>query len=506
MSGFSLSKFQFLTSTGSPNAYGTINVYLTGTTTYATIYYDSALTSAAPNPFTLDANGVGKFYISSSSNLRIDSYTGTSAFIETIDPVYPIGTSSSSSSIVVYNSGSLTLSTTNVNNNIVSTSPFTLTLPVTTGFSSSFQVQLNAQGGAITLTPYSTDKINGGAAGASYVIPANASAELWTDAAGNWGFNFLNNVTTITASQGRLTLSTGTPVMNTDVVGSVIYYTPYIGNYVPIWNGSNFVNTSFSELTLTLNSTYHPTTKVYDVYASLQSGVVTLSALYWGGTNARSTSAGGYAGTANASIIQKNGIWVNNAAIATGQSYNNSTSYVIAQYQGTWLGTFYTTGAGQTQVNFKPSSVSGGCNNIVGIWNAYNRIPIRSISRDSNNTWTYATSTWRSADASTSNRVSYVDGAQQSQVKTTYSVLGTTATLDAYVTIGVSLNSTTASPNVVSINYTPRANNGTTMVATETFLPQLGFNYYQAMEISNSAVTATFTGNGVQALILEAEY
>ena len=244
MSGFAPSKFQFLTSTGSPNAYGTINVYLTGTTTYTTIYYDGGLTSAAPNPFTLDANGEGKFYIANSGNIRIDSYTSTGAFIETIDPVFPVGTSSSSASAVVYNGGSLTLATTNASNNIVSTSAFTLTLPVTTGFSSSFQLQLNAQGGAITLAPYSTDKINGNTAGASYIIPANASAELWTDGAGNWGLNFNTgtNASVIGASRNAVMSVTTASATATFTADSITVATALNGNYQLLTSYSQSIN------------------------------------------------------------------------------------------------------------------------------------------------------------------------------------------------------------------------------------------------------------------------
>ena len=48
--------------------------------------------------------------------------------------------------------------------------------------------------------------------------------------------------------QGRLTLSSGEPVMTIDQTGKAsIFYTPYVGAHVPIYNGSVFVPTPFAE-------------------------------------------------------------------------------------------------------------------------------------------------------------------------------------------------------------------------------------------------------------------
>ena len=47
--------------------------------------------------------------------------------------------------------------------------------------------------------------------------------------------------------QGRLTLTTQRPVMTTDVVlATTIYYTPYVGGRVPLYNGTSFVPTTGS--------------------------------------------------------------------------------------------------------------------------------------------------------------------------------------------------------------------------------------------------------------------
>jgi hypothetical protein len=49
--------------------------------------------------------------------------------------------------------------------------------------------------------------------------------------------------------QGRLTLETGVPVSSTDQAGkATVYYTPYQGNVVPIYNGTEFIPTASTEL------------------------------------------------------------------------------------------------------------------------------------------------------------------------------------------------------------------------------------------------------------------
>lgn len=190
MSGFSVPQYTAFYQAANA-AGGSINVYQTGTTTLVTCYADGGLVTPITNPITLDSNGQAKFYVAGSTNLRIDSYTASGVFIETVDPVYPVsGVTSNTQGTVVYQATNLTLSTTNLQNNIIATAAINIALPLSTGFTDSFSVQLNAQGGAITLTCTAPDAIQKGTAGASFTMPQGATGELWTDAAGNWGINF----------------------------------------------------------------------------------------------------------------------------------------------------------------------------------------------------------------------------------------------------------------------------------------------------------------------------
>lgn len=191
MSGFAVPVYRAFFQ-GQVAAGGSINVYMTGTTTFVTCFADGNLVTPITNPITLDSNGEAKFYISGSTNLRIDSYTATGTFIESVDPVLPVaGASNTAAGSVVYQGTNLTLSSANLSNNIISTTAINIVLPLSTGFTNSFSVQLNAQGGAITLIPNAADSIQKQAVGINLVIPQGTTGELWTDAAGNWGINFL---------------------------------------------------------------------------------------------------------------------------------------------------------------------------------------------------------------------------------------------------------------------------------------------------------------------------
>jgi hypothetical protein len=84
---------------------------------------------------------------------------------------------------------------------------------------------------------------------------------------------------------GRLTLATGDP---TNVGGTsaatTLYYTPWVGNYVTLWNGSNWQQNQFSEKSLALGSLSAST--YYYIYGYLNSsGDLQLEASTTGFTN-----------------------------------------------------------------------------------------------------------------------------------------------------------------------------------------------------------------------------
>src|ERR1700722_10424139 len=89
--------------------------------------------------------------------------------------------------------------------------------------------------------------------------------------------------------QGRLTLTSMTPVITSDEVAATnIYYTPYQGNIVPIYNSASTEPYTFTELTMALNSANQLSGKVYDLFVFLSAGAPIIGAgPAWASTTSR---------------------------------------------------------------------------------------------------------------------------------------------------------------------------------------------------------------------------
>jgi hypothetical protein len=302
------------------------------------------------------------------------------------------------------------------------------------------------------------------------------------------------------APQGRLTLNSIEPVMASDVVNtSTIYYVPYVGNQIPIYNPTpgTFPSYTFVTLTLTLNSS-QAAGNIYDIFAFLNSGAVTLGCgPAWTNSTTRSTATTLWGGT-------QFGLATNNNAITLTNGSNTYTG--IYAGAATYLGSVYMTAAGETSVMFNPSSGVGGSGTVIGLWNAYHRVRVTASSADSTATWTYSSSTWRNADNSASNSITWLDGGGggglygETSVSAAYDVVGSNSSASGSTNIGVGINS------IVTPAINAQVSNTTaliTMHAATLSPPILGLNVAQAIE----RVTAgTETFYGVDLLTLDTEY
>lgn len=289
---------------------------------------------------------------------------------------------------------------------------------------------------------------------------------------------------------GRLTLTSNTPVMTTDATAqATIYYTPYQGNLIPV-AGSTY---AFSELSYSLAASAHLSGHLYDIFAYNAPGSVALC-----------TGPAWPSGTARAAgINMSNGVWSNQSSLTCTLSGGASTTTIPAN-NATYLGTFYATANGQTGMAFRPTGTTGGTNNILGLWNAYNRVTYSAMNRDTTVTWTYGSRIWTSLNGSASNRVSFVDGLGVSPV---YGVLQNTnyATNGATAGVAINLDSTSATPNA-SVRGS-NAGVGGMVIATaysEGFQPAgIGLHYIQAMQVDIlNAGTATYIGAPDESLVV----
>jgi hypothetical protein len=296
---------------------------------------------------------------------------------------------------------------------------------------------------------------------------------------------------TLITPQGRLTLATATPVMTSaQTAKTTIYYTPYVGSTIPIYDGTNWSHARFSELSnVTTNSSTGnagpaatTTNSNYDLFVWSNSGTLTLTrGPAWTSDTARGTGAG------TTQLTMTNGIYTNTVAITNGPGAG----------VGTYVGTVRTDGSSQVNWNPTPAAASGGGNALLGVFNAYNRIAFGGLSMDSTVSWTYGTATIRSANASTSNRISYIDGLAELSAAGSYSQYCQGDSDGANISIGVGLNSTTAYYNSQNAAmYIQASTTAATQGLDFTISPSLGWNYIQALEKGSGDGSGTFYANG----------
>ena len=282
---------------------------------------------------------------------------------------------------------------------------------------------------------------------------------------------------------GRLTLATATPVMMSSVTGATtVYYTPYKGRSVPIWNGTVFVATDTGgELSqTTTDTTKSPAavgaSSVYDVFVWNDAGTIRATrGKVWTSTTARADA-----------LILKNGVLVNNVAVTNGPE----------QFYGTYVGTIASNGTSTIDWTLGTAASGGGAANLM-VWNYYNRVNTITRVTDSGATYTYQTATVRQARASATNQINYVSGvaedAPDAQYQQGITLVGAVA---ATGYIGVGDDSITAFETVpgqvysnVAVVLTSRASVRYQKGFGE---PMLGVHYIAALENGDGTNANTF--------------
>lgn len=453
---------QFCDNTGQPYAGGSLTFYASGTSTQLATYSDRALTIANTNPVLLDSAGrAGNIFLQNLaykvvlSQLNSD---GTFTPVWTEDPVY--------------------------------SSDFSTTAAFQSGFGSPNGVVAGTAGSPTISASSYWDATNN----ILYICTqtGTASTAVWT------AVNASTAASVTPPPQGYLTLTSGTPIIPSDVIGAgAVIYTPYVGNLIPIYNGSSFVPTVFSELTLTL-STSQASNTIYDVFAFNNSGVVTLvTGPAWSSSAAGSGSRGTGSGTTQLSRV--NGILVNAVQI-TGR--NNATSYTINASLATYLGSiFIDATAGQVTCHR-----SYGQSRKWGVWNCYNRNPVILQAGDSTASWAYSTNTIRPSNNNTANSLTVFAGLQEFQPTISFTqyvnAAGGNLSTNIQYKVGVGWNSTTAFSGTNGNNVQNGGSSGgfalTTQYIGQSFYipsPILGVGVATSLEVTSAAQnSATYLG------------
>jgi len=314
-----------------------------------------------------------------------------------------------------------------------------------------------------------------------------------------------------TTPQGRLSLTSAVAVMTGNVsAATTVYYVAYTGLAVPVWNGTNFVALAIpsGNLAMGLDSgTPHIASgSIYDVFGVSNSGTLaTCTGPAWSTTSTRGTGAG------TTQIDQSLGLWTNTVSLThCWGGASGTTDYgAIAANKGTYLGSIYATGNGQTTMDVAPVSAAGGGNAIAGLFNAYNRVSAKLSSADSNVPWSYNTSTWRVADNNNNNRATWLDGLQQISVTASYQDQITLTAATASGAIGILFDATSGTPTINGTYTQPGgttgSNKGMVFVNLAT-APLLGLHFAQAMEWGGAVGSMTFGGSPNQSIILQGRY
>jgi hypothetical protein len=262
-------------------------------------------------------------------------------------------------------------------------------------------------------------------------------------------------VVLLTPAQGRVTVTTHTPVPTASVSGQpILYYDCYVGNQVVYFNGSADVIDTISSCEVVdsmisaASAGQVVANNVYDVWwvhgganriclamSASTGGGGGFSADTGGSNTARGTGYTALDNTTRPYLTNKNSIT---------NCFNNSTNYgPVSANQGTYLSTVFADVNGG--VSFALGApAAGGTAALLGVWNYYNRVNVGPKVTDTTASYTYTTATIRQAAASAGNQIKFVIGVQEDSIATGLAVsINTTATNGAFPLFGVGFDSTT---------------------------------------------------------------
>jgi len=261
-----------------------------------------------------------------------------------------------------------------------------------------------------------------------------------------------------TISEGRLTTEPGVPLSTSDRSNqTTIYFTPYMGNNIALFNGTNWVVTAFTELSLVLSGL--TSGQNHDIFIYNNAGTVTIDTpTAWTDSVTRATA-----------LVAQDGVWVKSGA--TTRRY---------------VGTIRATSTTQTQDTLAQRFV----------WNYQNRLTKKLQVLEATNSWTYVTNGWRSANTSVNNRVEFVLGQSDVLVEArVFNQIQAGAGTVNYYANGVGLDTTT------NVSSQVRGSGAAVNIINQVWsdykdYPGLGYHFLQWVERSNGSSVTVYGDNG----------
>lgn len=299
-------------------------------------------------------------------------------------------------------------------------------------------------------------------------------------------------VSTVTP-QGRLTLVSGQPVMSgSTAAATAIIYTPSdAGAQVPVWNGTAFVTTNFTETSQALSdTTLSPAAAIansaYDEFewkVPFSGAIVVTRGPAW-----QTTTTRGY------TLVRVNGLLTNPTNITNGP----------AAGFGVYVGSILTDAGGAT-VTWTPNSTTGqsaSSGAFLDVWNMYNRIDVKASVIDTGTGYAYGTATIRQARASTGNQITVFSGLPEDGLFASYLFEVVTNSTAGNWVEGIGLDSTTTA-NVASwLQTNETGSQDFAGSPSNNILPQTGLHVISANEESASSLSMQFNSAAANQLNL----
>jgi len=292
--------------------------------------------------------------------------------------------------------------------------------------------------------------------------------------------------TGVSAPQGRLTFEpTFAVVMTQNYVNQgTIYYRQYVGDRVPIFNGSTWtmmvLPTNVGLSCLTSDTVKNPNAvgnaKINDWFVWNDGGTLRLSHGFdWPNDTGRFGNSG---------IGSVNGIWMNASDITNGP----------LAARGTWVGTTRSNASGNIDWILGSLASLGGPA-VLSLWNAYNRVDVSTQVSDSTASWASTNPAFHPANNSTNMRVSFVCGLAEEPFTACYYINGAPVAGGNTTAAGVGFDTTTAYSGYALTNQ----NVGLTPIFGGTRQTAVGFHFFQAVEASQNS--GSFLANGSTAFL-----
>jgi hypothetical protein len=258
----------------------------------------------------------------------------------------------------------------------------------------------------------------------------------------------------------RLTLTSGVPITTADVTGtSTVYWTPFTGNRIALFNGSGWDLVRSTELSIGTPGTSGVN---YDVFVYNNAGAPALEYVAWNTDTTRSVA-----------LARQDGVWSRSGSLTR-------------RYVGTLRAT--------TGDKWEDSMA----NRLV--YNQYHRQPRVLRRNEATDTWTYATATLRQANAAAANQCTVVVGIAEVPLTLTLRATWSHTTIGGFLVVAIGEDSTTVRDTAgqVQTTVTDAANTFKTSSAELVKYPPLGYHIYTWLELASGA-TATIVGDNAGA-------